>query len=319
MGVRDEDVFMYKFNICKKYYEEYGDLLIPNNFEMEGVRIGKWIAALRWSRKLGGGISITSDRIALLDSIGMIWDTIDYHWANNYRLLKECYLETGKCSDYGIYKDVNLDNFAYRQRKLKKEGTLSLEKITLLDSIKFCWDRYDVWNVMYEGLVEFKKEYKTLSVPFEYFVSGKRLCRWCDHQKILYEEGKLTDEQIEKLLKINFPLVKRNRRPNFIFDEMYALALEYYKTNGNLLVKQNDGVLGQWIAQLRVLYNKGGLNREKIIKLNEIGMVWIAGRDSKSYTRSRKLLIDTLREIRNEISVDNKNVYKKERKNIIYK
>lgn len=56
-------------------------------------------------------------------------------------------------------------------------------------------------------------------------------------------------------------------------------GLEYYKTNGNLLVPSNykttKGVsLGDWIGHQRKYYKEKKLDIEKIDLLDKIGMVW---------------------------------------------
>ena len=66
------------------------------------------------------------------------------------------------------------------------------------------------------------------------------------------------------------------------WNKMYSLALEYYKEYGDLNVPQsyktkNEGIkLGSWIANQRYAYNNGKLKKERIEKLEQIGMLWSA-------------------------------------------
>jgi hypothetical protein len=85
----NDDKFMFKYNIAKKYYETYGNLLIPTEFIIDGVDIGRWIKSLRNSRNCSNGITLTEERIKLLDDIGMIWRYYDYQWYSKYYLLKD--------------------------------------------------------------------------------------------------------------------------------------------------------------------------------------------------------------------------------------
>lgn len=62
------------------------------------------------------------------------------------------------------------------------------------------------------------------------------------------------------------------------WEESYEIAKEYYEKNNNLTIKTseiyNDYDLGGWISKQRVKYNKKSLSKEKIKKLEEIGIIW---------------------------------------------
>ena len=70
------------------------------------------------------------------------------------------------------------------------------------------------------------------------------------------------------------------QRERKTFDEWYAVASEYYKEHGNLLVPSAyvapDGSrLGNWICQMRNAYiYTGKLSIEQVRSLEKIGMVW---------------------------------------------
>ena len=301
--------FMYKYNICKKYHDIYGNLLIPTNFVMDGVDIGIWIKSLRYSRKTGSGIVLTKERIALLDQIGMVWSARDYNWLLKYELLKKAILENIK------YSKLNLDKFVTNLRKSYSDGKLAKWKIDLLDEIGFPWKvQYD-WDYRYDMLKSFYEKYGCYDFSLcSDFKLVNFLKRWCDRQRYDYKNGKLSLDKERKLRDINFDLDVRFRSPDFDWDAMYQLACEYSKKHGNLLVSQNDGPLGKWITKQRLLYNKGLLDRDKVIKLNDIGMVWFVQNTAVNYDRARKLLIETLKMVRDEISNNNVNYDKKVRK-----
>lgn len=73
-------------------------------------------------------------------------------------------------------------------------------------------------------------------------------------------------DEIEKTLSVSW-------------DNMYALAKQYYLKNGDLLPKSDykteEGYnLGQWIVTQRIQYLNKTLSSERICKLEEIGMSW---------------------------------------------
>lgn len=70
------------------------------------------------------------------------------------------------------------------------------------------------------------------------------------------------------------------------WEEWYNLAKEYYAEHGNLRIPHDlevDGCkIGKWIVNQRVARNNPNsgqkITLEQIERLNEIGMVWNAGR-----------------------------------------
>ncbi len=65
------------------------------------------------------------------------------------------------------------------------------------------------------------------------------------------------------------------------WDYMYLEAKDYYEENGNLLIPatyetESGYGLGRWIRTQRVSYQNGTIDKSKVDKLNEIGMVWTA-------------------------------------------
>lgn len=81
------------FEHAKAYYEEFGDLLVPARYKApDGFQLGSWICNLR-QRRLNGEQSelLDEDRIARLDSIGMVWDASSVRWEKNYCKALEYY------------------------------------------------------------------------------------------------------------------------------------------------------------------------------------------------------------------------------------
>lgn len=70
---------MYQF-ACE-YYEEKGDLLIPEDYIIyDYIKLGSWISE---QRKLKVDNSLSEERIRLLEEIGMIWDIHEYNFIHN--------------------------------------------------------------------------------------------------------------------------------------------------------------------------------------------------------------------------------------------
>ena len=64
------------YTAAKEYYDEHGNLLVG-----AGLPLGRWLSQLRVYKKSGIKCSyLTAERVAELDSIGMVWDVPDYLW-----------------------------------------------------------------------------------------------------------------------------------------------------------------------------------------------------------------------------------------------
>ena len=77
------------YKLAKIYYEEYGNLLIPNRFktvngidestEKEAVNLGLWILTQRESYKGEGRLKkLSEEKIKMLEEIGMVWDSKEF-------------------------------------------------------------------------------------------------------------------------------------------------------------------------------------------------------------------------------------------------
>lgn len=62
--------FYYEYAL--QYYEQHLNLLVPVNYEIDGVKLGSWIANQRRNRKANNKIS--EYQIELLDNIDMVWE-----------------------------------------------------------------------------------------------------------------------------------------------------------------------------------------------------------------------------------------------------
>ena len=125
---------------AKQYYKENGNLEVPARYiTEEGYALGGWLNNQKAIRKGTIVGKLTEDQIHKLDSIGMIWDSLDYFWEQNYKSTD------GK----------HLGNWILRQRQLYKANTLTDEQIKKLDSIGMDWmDRVDrIWE---NGFIEAK-------------------------------------------------------------------------------------------------------------------------------------------------------------------
>jgi hypothetical protein len=95
----------------------------------------------------------------------------------------------------------NLDAWVGRQRKAKKNGELSLDRIALLDEVGFDWNPFDSqWEAMFKELMTYLSEHGHVNVPQRESALG----RWVRVQRESVENGRITPVHKAKLDLIGF-------------------------------------------------------------------------------------------------------------------
>lgn len=135
--------FMKYYSLCKEYYEENGNLLIPADYAVykngEKINLGFWINSQRMSYK-GKRAKLSDEKIKMLEEVGMIWEFSsikEKEWIRKYELLKAYYDTNGDLfvpHNYTV-DGVNLDSWLIRQRYLYNNGKLSNERFDKLQEI----------------------------------------------------------------------------------------------------------------------------------------------------------------------------------------
>ncbi|MCC8101165.1 MAG: Helicase associated domain protein [Clostridiales bacterium] len=291
------------FGLAKAYYEEHGNLEMSAHYMTEdGYPLGLWVATQRGVRKGVTHGCLTEERIRKLDSIGMVWESVqDRVWEKHYAAAKTYYGEHGDLDvkwDYVTEDGVRLGEWLCSIRTSQKAGArqkfLTRERIKLLDDIGMIWGKTDYfWERNYEAAAAYYREHGNLDVTATYVnTDGIKLGSWLQRmrkERKKYDEnlpGKettLTEEQIRRLDAIGMPWRKVNESK---WDKGYQAAKEYAAAHGNLLVPARYATeegfgLGHWISNQRQAYLAKKLSAARIEKLEAIGMVWQA--DSWEY------------------------------------
>ncbi len=68
-----EDSWSVRFRLAKEYFEQCGDLKIPANYRVDGIWLNKWINEQRQMYRGNRKTTLSQEKIALLESIGMVW------------------------------------------------------------------------------------------------------------------------------------------------------------------------------------------------------------------------------------------------------
>lgn len=271
---------------AKQYYQENGNLEVPARYiTEEGYALGSWLNNQKAIRKGTIVGKLTEDQIQKLDSIGMIWDSLDYFWEQNFKLAKEYYLTYGNLDIPTNYKSTDgkhLGNWILRQRQLYKSNSLTDEQVKKLDSIGMDWmDRVDrIWENGFMEAKNYSEEYGNLSVPKNYRSNTDfPLGIWIQRQRSLYKNNKISGDRIKRLTDVGM-----NWNPDN-WEARFNLVRQYYEEHGNINISQKEVIqgvwLGKWIVSQKKAMEEGKLTHEQIEMLKTLPMEEVGRKDNR--------------------------------------
>lgn len=271
---------------AKQYYKENGNLEVPARYiTEEGYALGSWLNNQKAIRKGTIVGKLTEDQIHKLDSIGMIWDSLDYFWEQNFKSAKEYYLTYGNLDIPTNYKSKDgkhLGNWILRQRQLYKRNSLTDDQIKKLDSIGMDWmDRVDrIWENGFLEAKNYSEEYGNLSVPKNYRSNTDfPLGIWIQRQRSLYKNDKISEDRIKRLTDIGM-----NWNPDN-WEARFNLVKQYYEEHGNINISQKEVIqgiwLGKWIVSQKKAMQEGKLTHEQIEMLKTLPMEEVGRKDNR--------------------------------------
>lgn len=116
------------FAVAADYAKKHSSLNMPQTHEVGAVRLGRWLINQRNTRKEG---TLSAERIARLDALGMVWDLSGANWERNFDLLLAYVEEHGNARvpiSFVTSDGSKLGRWASKQRTHQRRGTLSPER-----------------------------------------------------------------------------------------------------------------------------------------------------------------------------------------------
>lgn len=267
---------------AKKYFEQYGNLAVKQQYINEaGYPVGRWVHTQRQNYKKGD-VSLTEERIEKLNAIGMEWQCVEEKsWNVGYRYAKTFFEENGHLDIPATY--VTENGFAlggwYRHVRLKyQEGRLEEGYAEALENIGMKWEMLTVrkWKQYYSLAKQYQEENGNLNVAVDYVTdAGIKLGVWISAQRENYSKNRLTTEQIDALESIGMSWNRFDSRWDLGFSYAAKYVEEYGDINAVSDTYKPDGFkLLQWVRTQRARYKSGKLSSARILKLEEIGIIW---------------------------------------------
>ena len=294
------------YNLAKVYYEHHGNLNISRSFKTingyeydeSGLNLGVWLSFQRMMKKKG---TLSKEREEALLAIGMVFDVHEAQWQGIYKLAKAYYNHHGNLKVPDDFKTtngyeydeagLNLSRWLEKQRRFKKKRMLSKNREEALLEIGMVFDVHEAqWQKVYALAQKYYRHYGNLNVPYrfkttdgyEYDESGLNLGVWLSFQRMMKKKGTLSKEREDALFAIGmvFDVLEAQ------WNEMYALAQNYYRHYGNLNVPRSFKTINgyeydefglnlmKWIDIQRREQKKGTLRKEREDALLAIGMIF---------------------------------------------
>lgn len=278
----------------QQHFYQFGRLPSPYVTE-NGIHLGSWLSNLRtWHNAGAHSNYLTEDRIAQLESIGMIWESgSSAKWEAMYQEAKRYYQKYGNLSIPAKYRTsdgVPLRSWLSRQRSSYAKGQLAQNKIDKLNAVGMVWDCGDPWMNSFHAAKKYYEEHGDLELTQNAVVDGVWLGKWIAVQaKRLRESAPIPEEQ-RKLLE-TLPL-KTESEADRIWKDNFEDLCSYVNSNGsfNIPAKYTSphGVrLSAWATVQRMKKGKGELSAERISKLDAIGFPWKIDRWEQSYALAK--------------------------------
>lgn len=250
----NNDNWNKQFEEAKLFYQKNGHLNISKVSPLYN-----FILFNKQSKKKN---TISKERIDKLESIGMIWDTLEDTWNKMYAQATIYFNENGHLNPK---ESSPLYYWLANNRKLKEKNLLSEERKEKLESIGIYWNPIeDIWDTQFEKA----------SLYFEMnghinFKPKSPMNIWILSNILSYKKKTLSEERKIKLETIGILWTPYKKKWYDRFEE----AKLFYKKNGHLNFKYRS-TMSNWVKLNRKKKIANKLSEERFALLDSIGMDW---------------------------------------------
>lgn len=210
-----KDLWELRFKELKAFKLLQGHCNVGKNDENKSLAY--WVGSQRTNFNKN---TISPERRKRLEALGFEWDrseghrdaiqkNLDQRWLSKFKQLELFKQQHGHCNVSSRQEEFKILAFwVARQRRFFRNNTLRPDRIQLLDSLDFEWNRKGKavqrkgintkrWMMRYQQLVDFRNAYGSFAIPniTEFFT----LRNWLFCQRGKFKQGKLPQELIDLL------------------------------------------------------------------------------------------------------------------------
>ncbi len=260
---------------AKAYFEEHGKMPVAGYVCEDGFELGKWVVSQRHSRKQD------KEYIEKLRKIGIeVLVPEKMEWDLFIETAKKYYQKYKKLSQAAKQDGWEIGYWFFHYKKKYFAGELTEQQMRDLESIGMILEN-DPGDKDFQKSYAIAKQYYerhgTVNIsPFTVDENGNRVGYWIGKQKSDYRKGRMKEERIALLEKLN---IDWRSGDQISFDEKYEFAKAYYDQHGNLnishrYITENGVHLGEWLFRQLVKARDHQLKSWEIEKLQTIGFVF---------------------------------------------
>jgi superfamily II DNA or RNA helicase len=258
------------FEHLQAYVKEYGHARVPYQYKSpDGYKLGLWMTNQRHRPN-----SLSSDRKARLDALGVDWDPFASQWEEGFEHLQAYVKEYGHARVPQQHKSPDrykLGTWVESQRN--RRDRLTSERKARLDMLGFDWDPIArQWEEGFEHLQAYVKEYGHARVPQQYKSPDRyKLGTWVNSQR--HSRDKLTSERKARLDMLGLDWDPIARQWEEGFEHLQAYVKEYGHARVPQQHKSPDCYsLGTWVVRQR--RSRDDLTSERKARMDMLGFDW---------------------------------------------
>lgn len=271
-SLTNKNIWDSNISKLKIFYSEHNHANVPRTYPDKSL--ANFVARVK---HLLRNSKLDSEKSDQLKKLGILEFTMD-SWDVNINKLKAYKSEFGNVNVPRSYHDKSLANFVGRMKLLLKNNKLDKTKHYSLVELGLDPSSSDAWTMNFKKLKEFYLINHHSSVPKDYNISS--LYNWVLTQRTAFRKNKLSQNQINDLLSVDFVFDPHDAQ----WHEMFQQLVEYKKKFGHTNVSQMDQdyqMLGRWLNGQRGR-KKGWKSGDKIVylkkdreqALDELGIIW---------------------------------------------
>lgn len=262
------------YGAARAYQQENGNTDIPQDWiTSEGLRLGSWWHRQRVAYHAG---DLSTERQALLEKLGIVWDPANTSWMATYREVKHLAQEQGHfVFDESVLtsQGVVVLNWCTSQRTRHRAGKVPKPRVDLLNAIGFPWDgAQDRWMRRYRGLKTIYDRRKSLlRLP-----ADTPEATWLEGQRATHRNSRLAPWQIELMKRVGIDFADRR---DAAWRTTYQTLADFHSTNGHWAAPADlvtaDGVkVRSWTTAQRSSRKNGTLPADHQALLDKINFPW---------------------------------------------
>jgi hypothetical protein len=195
-------------------------------------------------------------RIIVLESIGFMWSCREAKWQRYFNTLERAYASQKEESRVESKEQDNPKLYAWteQQRKAYRQGTMPIERESLLKEINFLFDPNDTrWWENYRNLCQYHEENGNTMVPLlDDEGDPNYLGQWVARQRRFYHNDSFREDRKKALNDLGFSWDPEAES----WEKYYIQLCDFHREHNHTRVPKSMGSLWNWVDRQRRSYRK---------------------------------------------------------------